>query len=281
MKLSVVAVVTAAVGLAQVSALPLRLMIVTPIGQENTAARGPVANMGAIRFGHPVPPMPMPELMMATPNAGHPHMRMGHPGRPGTHHSRPCGGMRSRLRQKAIEFSNAVRKTFGLPLIEHSPHRTSVHFIGTNDSTGTINFMNTNIIPGPNGTPIFIKNGMVVPAPPAFITGDSHREAGFIGHSHSHPHHRFHQQGLSFMGRLNYSLMNLGPWEGRAVAFVLGCGIGVLLRMIWVLFIVGYRAIKGSKPEEPAYVEVAYVDMEEDVAPPSYPVEKVTVEEAK
>ncbi|KAF8068603.1 hypothetical protein FPV67DRAFT_1668681 [Lyophyllum atratum] len=54
----------------------------------------------------------------------------------------------------------------------------------------------------------------------------------------------------STLQRVHVALMVLGPWEGRAVAFVLGCGIGVLLRMFWVLAIVSYRLIKGPKEDE-------------------------------
>jgi hypothetical protein len=63
---------------------------------------------------------------------------------------------------------------------------------------------------------------------------------------------------------MHRAIMTLGPWEGRAVAFVLGerafalsavlvltlenlgCGIGVLIRMLWVLAVVSYRIIKGE-----------------------------------
>jgi len=81
--------------------------------------------------------------------------------------------------------------------------------------------------------------------------------------------------------------MNLGRWEGRAVAFVLGCGIGVLLRMFWVLAVVFYRAVKGSKAEELEYthiiIDAGDVDDETVVhSPPptyTYPVdEKIAVE---
>jgi len=41
----------------------------------------------------------------------------------------------------------------------------------------------------------------------------------------------------------------LGRWEGRAIAFVLGCGIGVVLRMIYVLIVVTYRMLRG--PAQP------------------------------
>jgi hypothetical protein len=63
--------------------------------------------------------------------------------------------------------------------------------------------------------------------------------------------------------------MALGPWEGRAVAFVLGCGIGVLLRMFWVLSVVTYRAIRGERDEEYTIIE-EYSAEDVAVPPPTY-----------
>lgn len=81
--------------------------------------------------------------------------------------------------------------------------------------------------------------------------------------------------------------MNLGRWEGRAVAFVLGCGIGVLLRMFWVLAVVFYRSVKGSRAEEHGYAHIIIETDDHDAdavvhsAPPTYtyPVdEKIAIE---
>ncbi|KAH9969324.1 hypothetical protein BGW80DRAFT_1335597 [Lactifluus volemus] len=66
-----------------------------------------------------------------------------------------------------------------------------------------------------------------------------------------------------FLQRVHHALMSLGPWEGRIVAFVLGCGIGVLLRMSWVLTVLVMRAFRGA----PAPEEMIFVYSEE-VAPP-------------
>jgi len=96
--------------------------------------------------------------------------------------------------------------------------------------------------------------------------------------------------------------MTLGPWEGRAVAFVIGkstkhifpirtpliidipgCGIGVLLRMVWVLGLVTYRAIRGERDAETEYSEIVF---EHDgelfmIPPPLYNDEKVEVVDNK
>lgn len=58
------------------------------------------------------------------------------------------------------------------------------------------------------------------------------------------------------------------------VCFV-GCGIGVLLRMFWVLTVVAYRTIRGERDDE--YTQVAvieeYVDAEDiAVPPPTYTI---------
>ncbi|KAF7292654.1 F-box domain-containing protein [Mycena indigotica] len=94
---------------------------------------------------------------------------------------------------------------------------------------------------------------------------------------HKHAHHMHaHGHGVpeSFLGRVHVALMSLGPWEGRAVAFVLGCGIGVLLRMFFVLSVLAVRAFRARAAPEAEYytvLEIEDVDAEEIfVAPPMY-----------
>jgi len=104
-------------------------------------------------------------------------------------------------------------------------------------------------------------------------------------HRHGHGH-RFHHHGEqpSFLMRVHFALMSLGPWEGRAVAFVLGCGIGVLLRMFWVMVVISYRMIKGPSSASEQEHEYTVIDMDAEeifVAPPTYtyPVEKAEIVE--
>jgi len=66
-----------------------------------------------------------------------------------------------------------------------------------------------------------------------------------------------------FLHRIHRALMSLGPWEGRIVAFVLGCGIGVLLRMVWVLAVLLVRGVRGIPERE----ETIFVFAEEVVPP--------------
>jgi hypothetical protein len=68
-------------------------------------------------------------------------------------------------------------------------------------------------------------------------------------HFHGGHFRHMHHHG-SFLRRIHRALMSLGPWEGRAVAFVLGCGIGVLLRMLWILVVVAKRAVRGESEDE-------------------------------
>ncbi|KDQ26373.1 hypothetical protein PLEOSDRAFT_159707 [Pleurotus ostreatus PC15] len=102
---------------------------------------------------------------------------------------RPC-----HFHSKAIGLYNAFRKILGLPLIEHAPaagiqmHGGVLHtlpFIGTPLAADTAN--------GSSAVP---------------LTRPDHN-----------PH--VHKNGASFMRRLHFALMALGPWEGRAGAFVL------------------------------------------------------------
>jgi len=84
------------------------------------------------------------------------------------------------------------------------------------------------------------------------------------------PRRRFRHHHGPFLRRMHFALMALGPWEGRAVAFVLGCGIGVLLRMVWVMGVVLARTISGSRSDD-APEAVFDADAEEIlVAPPQY-----------
>lgn len=101
------------------------------------------------------------------------------------------GGMRA----KAIAISNAFRKALGLPLIEtHAP-------VGGEHE---------------------VHNGLVRVMPMSFI-GTPADDQGEMpqGHHHIHHHQHKHHKG-SFMRRIHRALMSLGPWEGRAVAFVIG-----------------------------------------------------------
>jgi len=188
-----------------------------------------------VHFGHPVNPHVQTEGRK---------MRTG-----------PCRA--HRFKQKAVEVSNLLRQALGLPLIQAGGHDDGkikiLPFIGT-----------PTIFVGGKGIGHLSNIPDDHPKPP-HGRHPHHRH----GHHHGHHDHRFGKG--SFVSRINYSLMNLGRWESRAVGFVLGCGIGVLLRMLFVLSVVMYRAVKGHHGEE----QHEYSIIEEIVdtpksAPPSY-----------
>lgn len=55
----------------------------------------------------------------------------------------------------------------------------------------------------------------------------------------------YRRRPATFGGRLQRALYALSPWEGRAVAFVMGCGLGVLIRMLFVFVVLGVRLLSG------------------------------------
>jgi len=139
------------------------------------------------------------------------------------------------LREKAAAMSDALKQAFGFP-IDPAPPRLPV--VGQNDEAPT------------------------PPTPP----------------EHPHPHHPKHKHKRhrckSFFRRLHRALIVLKPWEGRVMAFIIGCGIGVLVRMVWVMTVVTYRMIKGRR-EEPEYFEIVYDAEDVVIPPPLYISEKI------
>ncbi|KIM83448.1 hypothetical protein PILCRDRAFT_819690 [Piloderma croceum F 1598] len=175
-------------------------------------------------------------------------------GRPRKSH-RPhhlCGGA---IRAKAIAISNAFRQALGFPIIEAHPPSTPE---GKEIHGGLIRIMPF------TGTPL-----------------DAHGEMQ-LKPEHGHRHQFKHGHG-SFLRRIHHALMALGPWEGRAVAFVIGCGLGVLMRMVWVMAIVTYRMIRGQRDEDIEYTEIVFEHDAENlvVSPPQYSDEKVEVVDNK
>ena len=119
---------------------------------------------------------------------------------------RPCHSMSD----SAVGISNRFRKLFGFDQIEthpavehhHHPHHAKLVPI---ESIATMPFP-----PPPTDGEMHIlpfENVENTSAPPV--------------HRHSH-HHHHRLQNAPFMERLSHSLMMLGRWEGRAIAFVLG-----------------------------------------------------------
>jgi len=96
-------------------------------------------------------------------------------------------------------------------------------------------------------------------------------------------HHGMHNKDKGghprgpFLHRVHRALLSLGPWEGRIVAFVLGCGIGVLLRMFWVLAVLLVRGVHSPPDHEEETVFV----FAEEVAPPYREFEEKKLSDAK
>ncbi|KAJ7140902.1 hypothetical protein C8R44DRAFT_692780 [Mycena epipterygia] len=182
-------------------------------------------------------------------------------------HTAPCG----RLRQKATSFAESFKLALGFSMSSDKNDKTKEEVSA---------LMHKQFKPLP-----FI--GM--PDHPVAVEGvtqggDRLRIVGGPIRVHHHAQHQghFHHKGekTSFLMRVHFALMSLGPWEGRAVAFVLGCGIGVLLRMFWVMMVISYRMIKGPRPASEDEHEYTVIDIDAEeifVAPPhyTYPVEKV------
>jgi len=79
--------------------------------------------------------------------------------------------------------------------------------------------------------------------------------------SHRHGHHRLRHPG--FGHRLVRALTELGKWEGRGVAFVIGCGLGVLLRMIWILLVLVTRYFRPIREDQARFEHAIYLTSEE------------------
>jgi len=181
--------VIAGAALSQVGASPIRVVIAAS-SSEVATGQGP-------RFGHALADSPAAKWNIQPTNLVHTQ------GRP-----RPCAG--KLIKEKAIEISNAFRHALGLPIIESAT-------------------------PEPGNR---VHGGMVhiMPFAPTFITpanagvqDDRHPlviklQDGHVRHNHRHHNHghRLHEWGSSFGTRIHQALMALGPWEGGAVAFVLG-----------------------------------------------------------
>jgi len=275
MRLTVIPVLVA--GASLVASQPLRVIV-----------EGPSDTNANIRFGH----------ALANANVNGNDDNVAHLTRPtvvmtsvtevkssGRHF---CG---SSIREKAIQMSNAFRHALGLPLIELEEHHRRPHPHHKGDEASK-----------EQGRPHSDKEMHIMPLPfigvgalpnavhPDAVIGQNKEilQDGRVVHfnPHHHPHHlrpddhrRFHHMRHgSFLRRMHRAIMALGPWEGRAVAFVLGCGIGVLLRMFWVLAVLAYRAVSGTRDDDT--LEENYIIFEQDaesifIPPPQYTDEKV------
>jgi len=219
MKFTPLGLLIAGAGFATVNASPLRVTIVT----SNVETFG--------QFGNLPPNVPHGiENIALTPEAelhvlgwkdsdGPPeYVQFLDPNRNVVSNRRkPCASMRG----KAIQISNSLRNMFGLMPIdpEHlqKDHSTSSHRHHEANGAVGVTYVGR------------IKNGEVV------AQGR---------HRHANHHH-------SFLQRFSRVFVTLKWWEGGAVAFVFGCGLGVLLRLVFVMAVVSYRVgFRGESVDE-------------------------------
>ncbi|KAG8747154.1 hypothetical protein FRC10_002203 [Ceratobasidium sp. 414] len=272
MKFSAVSVIlAAATGL--VSAAPVRIYVFTPKLQVPAPDVAP-PRAQIIRWGHAAAPaFNLPALDVTAP--GHirptPTGLLGSPPnltpdpewirfterlqaqiRDGKVHR---GGCRMKgMRTKSLQWGNKLRVILGLPPID-SFHRPSFFVETLTDGNGTV---------------IYRKEIPVNRLP---------------------THHRHHMRPLHgrppLMIRLSHALASLGPWEGRAVSFVLGCGyaflspanaylgfsplfrrLGVLLRMLFVFGVLIVRSVRARRAERRIALEEDSVIFVADVKVP-------------
>ena len=239
--------VAGAVAVSSVAAAPVRIVVVT--GGMTTPFEP--SKITAIPPSLPYENMNMHMNAMhaaSQADGAHPHFRH----RPG------CA-----MKTKAVEMMNKFRAAVGWPLIDtksHDHHRGAHHHhhMMHNDASSPTN-INDVQAPGKFCAWAYVNPEHQVTC---FRTKEK-MEAAIL-------YHKMHD--TSFAQRVMDALLSLGRWEGRAVAFVLGCGLGVLIRMIWVLFVVAFRAVKApcssSAPHDEGY-EAVYAE-ELFVAPPEY-----------
>ena len=120
---------------------------------------------------------------------------------------RPCHG----IKDKALSISNKFREAFGLPTIDPDAGRTELLLPPPHADFRIMPFVPM----GHNG------KGPVAEDSPFNKEGGVVRIGG-PGHFHGMGGPRQHRFHPSFLHRVHRALMILGPWEGRAVAFVLG-----------------------------------------------------------
>ncbi|KAG1761250.1 hypothetical protein EDD22DRAFT_824727 [Suillus occidentalis] len=286
MRLSTLPILVAGAGIvSRVSAEPLRLLVENPSNANANIRFGHAlanANVNGNDDSDNVARLVRPSLVMTTSTEVK-----------GKHHF--CGAS---LKAKALRMSNAFRHALGLPLIEMGDHDTFKGEIASNAGPDSGEF---HILPIPMFaqpvTPIVASSSSEKENPGdvkellpdgSVLRVYRHHEAESHHHheagSHHHNHHDMkHKKAGSFLRRVHRAIMALGLWEGRAVAFVLGCGIGVLLRMFWVMSVLAYRTVRGERLEE---VSHGYIMFEQDaennfVPPPEYTDEKVKVAEVE
>jgi len=163
-------------------------------------------------------------------------------------YSDACEEQKKSWRAKMGRASNWVREHLGLEAIHEEPSVCRPPLLAP-FPISAISSPEPTSIP-PTFHRVTLANSSPIP-PPAVVGGkpchnNVSRPAnpwGAASITASGPRRRpGHWRPRTFTGRLQKALYSLSPWEGRALAFVLGCGLGVLLRMVYVFILLGVRA---------------------------------------
>ncbi|CAE6448876.1 unnamed protein product [Rhizoctonia solani] len=96
-----------------------------------------------------------------------------------------------------------------------------------------------------------------------------------------HVYHHTHKE--PFVARLSHALAALGPWEGRVVSFVLGCGLGAILRMLFVFGVLIRRSMRCQRQQPVALEEdtvIFVADIKEPVVVETLPAYAEKTDEA-
>ena len=177
-----------------------------------------------IRFGHAlasanvngndddVARLVRPPVLMNPPPQGKDKGRPGH----------FCGAS---LREKALRLSNAFRHALGMPLIEADlavPRPVKVHILPVGYPSHDVILDSQEELHSEEeeGKPRKHHGDKRPDHPDGGEDDERHPHHRHHGHHGHHGHHHKHHK--SFLGRIHRATKALGPWEGRAVAFVLG-----------------------------------------------------------
>ena len=233
----------------QVSAAPapLRLLVVTSVEEDSPFKDSPFKG---VRFGHAVPfinrdllntspPASLPASDIPTSPGGQPL-----PSKPFRHRT-GCHGKKAkvaifihRIKIKAIKIGNCFRKALGWPLIEvkHHPHHHHHHTQPPHHSKDGKDA---------EAGGIQVDGGFISILPFPAVTAA--KGGDWAGDVSDRPHYRHHRHHTSFLSRLHNSLMNLGRWEGRAVAFVIGVYLSFCLKG-WLTMYVTFDRLRYRCP---------------------------------
>jgi len=219
----------------------------------NAAAGIPVMNIPGLSF--PVPMTPEAEVDAQPP------VRMGNEIQDSqTFTNLPiCDDATTSISTALHRFGNYFREMVGLPVLTSArincrpatsslPQKDVMPCHSTDSQAPSedrpFHIMPFPLMPGPVVN-VKVSEPVTIPRPSRFRNPTQ----SLWLHRHGRP--------STFFARIQKALYALSPWEGRALAFVVGCGIGVLLRMFYVFTVLAVRAI--------CYKEERFVELEDDL----------------